>query len=149
MTKCVPGRVPKIGLSLPYILRNDAVLVDILRRIYGDQVTEPVDIFLHDFATNPYFYGNIDVPLVGVNSQTFENFAAPVGRLYFSGSGTSAEFTSILQGAYYSGIDAANAILEDIHEGERNRCCCCPFVLYNIPLYTLRNDAVLVDSVLR
>ena len=107
----------RVALQDPEITKQQ--IVDILRRIYGDQVTEPVDIFLHDYATNPYFYGNIDIPLVGVNRQTFVNYAAPVGRLYFSGSGTSAEFLAILQGAYYSGLDTANAILEDIREGER------------------------------
>ena len=107
----------RVGLQNPEITKQQ--IVDILRRIYGDSVTEPVDIILHDFATNPFFYGNIDSPSVGVNRQTFEDYAAPVGRLYFSGSGTSAAFTSNLQGAYYSGLATATAILEDIREGER------------------------------
>ena len=107
----------RVALQDPEITKQQ--IVDILRRIYGDRVTEPVDIILHDFATNPFFYGNLDTPLVGVNSQTFEDYAAPVGRLYFSGSGTSAEFTSTIQGAYYSGLATATAILEDIREGER------------------------------
>ena len=33
-------------------------IVEILRRIYGDRVTEPVDITLHDFITSPFYYGN-------------------------------------------------------------------------------------------
>ena len=116
----------RVALQDPEITKQQ--IVDILRRIYGDRVTEPVDIFLHDYATNPYFYGNLDIALVGVTRQTFVNYAAPVGRLYFSGSGASAEFLSILQGAYYSGLDTANAILEDIREGER--ISSSSFVLY-------------------
>ena len=109
----------RVGLQDPEITKEQ--IVDILRRIYGDRVTEPVDIFVHDYATNPFFYGNIDIPLVGVSRETFEDFAAPVGRLYFSGSGTNAEFTSIVQGAYYAGLATATAILEEIREGERIR----------------------------
>ena len=111
----------RVALQDPEITKQQ--IVDILRRIYGDRVTEPVDIILHDFATNPYFYGNIDAPLVGANTQTVETMAAPVGRLYFSGSGTSLEFRSNLQGAYYSGLAAAKAILEDIREGKRIWYC--------------------------
>ena len=105
----------RVALQDPEITKQQ--IVDILRRIYGDRVTEPVDIILHDFATNPFFYGNLDTPLVGVTSQTVETMAAPAGRLYFSGTGTARLFFSILQGAYYSGLATANSILEDIREG--------------------------------
>ena len=126
----------RVGIQDPEITKEQ--IVDILRRIYGDRVTEPVDIFVHDYATNPFFYGNIDSSLVGSNRQTFANYAAPVGRLYFSGSGTSAAFTSNLQGAYYTGLATATAILEDIREGKRTHSS--PSVLrrfYFLSLFSL------------
>ena len=115
-----------VGLQDPKITQGQ--IVEILGRIYGDSVTEPVDIFQHDYATNPYFYGNLETSTVGVTRQTFAEYAAPVGRLYFSGAGTHVTNTSNLQGAYYSGIDTANAILEDMREGER--ISSSSFVLY-------------------
>ena len=107
----------RVALQDPEITKQQ--IVDILRRIYGDRVTEPVEIILHDFATNPFFYGNLDIALVGANRRRIEDYAAPVGRLYFSGSGTTTQFPSTLQGAYYSGLAIATAIVEDIREGKR------------------------------
>ena len=118
----------RVGLQDPEISRLQ--LLEILGRIYGDRVTEPVDILQHDYATNPYFYGNLETSTVGVTRQTFAEYAAPLGRLYFSGAGTHVQNTSNLQGAYYSGIDTANAILEDIQQGERDSSSL--FVLYNL-----------------
>ena len=108
----------RVGLQDSAITKQQ--ICEVLTRIYGDRVTEPLDIFQHDYASNPYFYGNLETQLVGVTRQTFADYAAPVGRLYFSGAGTHVTNTSNLQGAYYSGIDTANAILEDIR-GERIR----------------------------
>ena len=92
-------------------------IVEILRRIYGDRVTEPVDITLHDFITSPFYYGNFARPLVGVNDETIENIVAPAGRLYFSGEGTSSNFYATLQGGYFTGLQTASTILQDIREG--------------------------------
>ena len=123
----------RVGLQDPAISKEQ--IVGILRVVYGDNVTEPVDIFQHDYAANPYFFGNLETSTVGVTRQTFAEYAAPVGRLYFSGAGTHVTNTSNLQGAYYSGIDTANAILKIIREGER--IYSSPFVLYSFLLYAL------------
>ena len=121
----------RVALQDPEITKQQ--IVDILRRIYGDRVTEPVDIILHDFATNPFFYGNLDVPLVGLTRQMIETIAAPAGRLYFSGSGTTTQFPSTIQGAYYSGLATANTILEDIREGKKIWYWShCPLPLYSM-----------------
>ena len=106
----------RVALQDPEITKQQ--IVDVLRRIYGDRVTEPVDILVHDFATNPFFYGNLDIPLVGANTQTYETIAAPLGRLYFSGSGTRTFLSANTVGAYYSGIATSNDILEEIREGK-------------------------------
>ena len=92
-------------------------IVEVLRRIYGDRVTEPVDITLHDFITSPFYNGNFARSLVGVNAETFENILTPAGRLYFTGEATNARFMANLQGGYFSGLGTASAILQDIREG--------------------------------
>ena len=108
-------RVAQQGLEI-----TKRQIVEVLQSIYGDRVTEPVDIIQHDFITNPYFYGDFSAELVGVTDQTYENMAAPAGRLYFSGEAATTQFTTAVQGAYFSGIEGASAILQDIREGKKD-----------------------------
>ena len=94
-------------------------MVEVLRRMYGsDNVPEPVDITMHDFITNRYFFGDFSGFPVGVNKQTTKRVAAPVGRLYFTGEAINLRHRGVVHGAYIVGVDTANAILRDIEEGK-------------------------------
>ena len=46
-----------------------------------------------------------------MTDETYRMLANPVGRLYFSGEATSRNGSGFLNGAYYSGIESANAVL--------------------------------------
>jgi len=58
-----------------------------------------------------YLGSYTNVP-VGVTDETHQMLANPVRRLYFSGEAASQNSNGFIQGAYYAGIDSANAILE-------------------------------------
>ena len=100
-------------------------IVEVLKRIYGDRVTEPVDLVRGDFTDSPYFYGDYTTYAVGVRDKTYEDLAATVGQLYFSGEGTFAPFPRNVQSGYHAGINTANLLLQDIKDG----MCIC----YNMP----------------
>ena len=100
-------------------------IVEVLKRIYGDRVTEPVDLVRGDFVDSPYFYGDYTSYAVGVRDQTYEDLAATVGQLYFSGEGTFAPFPRNVQSGYHAGINTANLLLQDIKDGM--------YICYNMP----------------
>ena len=99
----LPGKLPileafltgetALRVAQQNIENSKRQIMEVLRRIYGDRVTEPVDIIRHDFITTPHFYGDVTSVPVGVNDQSYVNLAAPVGRLYFGGEATAVFFS--------------------------------------------------------
>ena len=89
-----------------------AQLVAALRDIYGNNASENIlSIIVPDWDINPLFLGTYTNTPVGVTDETYRMLANPVGRLYFSGEATSRNGSGFLNGAYYSGIESANAVL--------------------------------------
>ena len=89
-------------------------MAEVLRRMYGRRASEPTDIIMHDFITNPYFYGDYRVPIPGVDVRNCQTLNSPLGRLYFAGEMTSARYRSSVHGSYLSGIAQANAVTHEI-----------------------------------
>jgi len=88
-------------------------LVEALTSIYGNDVFDNiVDIIVPDWDINPLYLGSYTNVPVGVTDETHQMLANPVGRLYFSGEAASQNNSGFIQGAYYAGIDSANAVLE-------------------------------------
>ena len=84
-----------------------------LRSIYGENnVEEPVDMIVPDWIINPLFRGMYTNSLVGTTDSTYTELAKPLGRLYFSGGAVNINASGYVHGAYYAGIDSANAIAE-------------------------------------
>ena len=96
---------------------STAELVKVLRGIYGPSVPEPVNVIIPDWDVNPLFLGSYSNVPVGVTSETFAQLAAPVGGLFFSGEATSASYNGFVHGAYFAGIDSANALIEARRSG--------------------------------
>ncbi|KAI6658547.1 Polyamine oxidase-like [Oopsacas minuta] len=92
-------------------------LVQVLRSIYGSNVTEPTAFIQSTWYTDPYFLGSYSNIPLGVTNQTFIDLAAPVGRVYFSGEATSMQYNGFVHGAYFAGRDSAEAVLESISIG--------------------------------
>ena len=82
-----------------------------LTTAYGNFRAEIVDVLVPEWASNRLYSGSFSNPKVGATPQTFADLAAPIGNLYFSGEATSRRYYGFVHGAYFSGIDSANAVL--------------------------------------
>ena len=94
-------------------------IAEVLRRMYGQRAREPTDIIMHDFITNPYFYGDYRIAIPGVDMRNYRTLNSPLSRMYFAGEMT-ARYHSSVHGSYLSGVDQANAVLRQImasHQG--------------------------------
>ncbi|CEG76118.1 hypothetical protein RMATCC62417_11056 [Rhizopus microsporus] len=83
----------------------------VLRRMYGDHVPEPTDILFPRWHSNPLFRGSYSNWPIGELSQHHINMRAPLhNRLFFAGEALSAKYYGFLQGAWFTGIEAAESI---------------------------------------
>lgn len=86
-------------------------IMTILRGIYGESVPDPLQVTIPPFGTDPLYNGMYSFQAIGWTEQDYKALGDPVGRLYFSGEATSANYSAFVHGAYFSGIDTANVIL--------------------------------------
>ena len=89
-------------------------ILDALRFMYPNYRAELLNMYIPDWASNPLYLGSYSNTKVGFTDQTFKDLAAPLGRLYISGEATNQNYTGFLHGAYLSGIEAANRVLDDM-----------------------------------
>lgn len=104
-----------------YVQSKDKTTADImviLRKIYGQKLSDPVNVTIPDWGINPYFQGMYSFSRIGYSDQERKQLGAPIGRLYFGGEATSACCSAFVHGAYFSGIDTANAILKNNKTGQ-------------------------------
>jgi len=88
--------------------------MDTLRTIYGRGIPEPTAHQLTRWKTDPYAFGSYSFYKVGSTPASRRALAAPVGgRLFFAGEATSLDSPSTVTGAYESGQDAAEALLDE------------------------------------
>ena len=86
----------------------------VMRNVYGDRASDAVSVSMHGFITSPYFRGNLPQPNVGFLEQSYNVLAGPLGRMYFAGDGTIGKYHASVHGAYISGRNTAERILQDI-----------------------------------
>jgi polyamine oxidase len=85
-------------------------IMQVLRKLYGSQIPDPVGITIPDWGINPQFMGMYsDFPPGYGHLQA--DLVSPAGRLYFGGEATNSDYGGYLHGAYFSGIDVANQIV--------------------------------------
>ena len=87
--------------------------LQVLRNVWGGEVTEPLEVITTHWSQEPYFRGAYSFPQTGGTISQFESFADPVaGRLFFAGEHTIFSYHSTTHGALKSGVRAAEAILD-------------------------------------
>ena len=85
----------------------------VLQEMYPDvKVPEPEEIFVPSWHVDPLYRGAYVNAPFGSSKQDFDQVKAPVGRLHFSGEGTSQKFHGYIHGAYFAGIDTAKEIVD-------------------------------------
>ena len=74
----------------------------VLRQIYGeDNVPEPLDFMYPRWGMTPWAHGSYSNWPAGLTLEGHQNLRANVGRDWFAGEATSAEFNGYLQGGYF------------------------------------------------
>ena len=86
-------------------------LLNALRSVYGNFRATVVDILVPDWASNSLYYGSYSTARVGITADTFTKLASPVQSLYFSGEATSMDYQGSVHGAYLSGMETADSIV--------------------------------------
>ena len=80
-----------------------AQVLAILREMFGPDVPEPVAFLYPRWGRTEWAFGSYANWPVGVTVQEHQNLRANVGRLWFAGEHTSAEYYGFLHGAWFEG----------------------------------------------
>ncbi|KAI8085106.1 uncharacterized protein BX664DRAFT_375578 [Halteromyces radiatus] len=90
-------------------------LMDVLRKMYGDDIPEPTDFVFPRWHSNPLFRGSYSNWPIGEMNQHHENMKAPLhNRVFFAGEAMSKDFFGYLQGAWISGEETATHVIQCI-----------------------------------
>ena len=89
-------------------------IAEVMRNIYGDKASDPVDIIMHDFIVNRYFYGDFSSATPGVGDNTFEELNHPSGQLYLAGEAYVSGIHSFAHGALVHGVSVGERIMQEI-----------------------------------
>lgn len=81
-----------------------AEVLDVLRSMFGtENVPDPVAFIYPRWSLEPWAYGSYSDWPPGTTLEMHQNLRANVGRLFFAGEATSAEYFGFLHGAWFEG----------------------------------------------
>ena len=84
--------------------QTKAQILEVLRKMYGvENVPEPTAFMYPRWSLEPWAYGSYSNWPPGTTLEMHQNLRANVGRLWFAGEATSAEYYGFLHGAYFEG----------------------------------------------
>ena len=86
-------------------------ITDIMRNIYGRKARDPVNIIMHDFIVNPYFYGDFAAVSIHI-AQLVDEISMPSGNLYFAGEPYEFLIHSAVHAALIHGRETAERIVQ-------------------------------------
>ena len=119
-----PGFLPGSGIIFVTVVQEQSYIVEaqddattkaqvmaVLRKMFGAaNVPDPIDFLYPRWSLEPWAYGSYSNWPPGTTLEMHENLRANVGRLYFAGEATSAEYYGFLHGAYFEGQAVAQEI---------------------------------------
>jgi monoamine oxidase len=89
-----------------------ACLMDCLRKMYGQNIPEPVGHLVTRWNQDPFSLGSYSYVPVGSKQSLRRQIAIPVeNRVFFAGEATSQFFPATVHGAFLSGVRAAYEIM--------------------------------------
>ncbi|KAL9100734.1 MAG: hypothetical protein Q9163_003919 [Psora crenata] len=129
------GFLPGSGIIFVTVVQDQSYIVEaqddettkaqvmaVLRNMFGvNNVPDPIDFLYPRWTLEPWAYGSYSNWPPGTSLEAHQNLRANVGRLYFAGEATSAQYYGFLHGAYFEGQSVANHIAECVHNGQ-GRC---------------------------
>jgi polyamine oxidase len=87
----------------------------VLREMFPNiTIPDPIAFTYPRWTTNPWTYGSYSNWPAGTTLEMHQNLRANVGRLYFAGEATSAEYFGFLHGAWFEGQEAGLRIAGEI-----------------------------------
>lgn len=118
--------------------QDDAITMqeglEVLRQMFPNiTVPEPIAFLYPRWTQTPWSYGSYSNWPTGTTLEMHENLRANIGRLYFAGEATSAEYFGFLHGAWFEGQEAGLRIagmLSD--ECENKESGCGEYVKYEV-----------------
>jgi monoamine oxidase len=88
-----------------------ALVTGQVSKMFGSASPPPIAMIRTSWTTDPYSLGAYTYPAVAPVADAIAALAAPVGgRVFFAGEATDPDWYSYTQGAYLSGIRAANEL---------------------------------------
>ncbi|KAG5978972.1 hypothetical protein E4U55_005705 [Claviceps digitariae] len=89
--------------------QTKAEMMAVLRQMFPDiAVPEPTAFLYPRWTKKPWAYGSYSNWPIGTTLEMHQNLRADVGRLWFAGEATSAEYFGFLHGAWFEGMDAGS-----------------------------------------
>jgi monoamine oxidase len=89
-----------------------AEAMGVLRTLYGDDIPQPTYHLRSRWRADPYARGAYSFLRVGATPLARKHLAEPIdNRLFFAGEATDSDFPATTQGAYFSGLRAAQRLL--------------------------------------
>lgn len=93
-------------------------VLEVLRNMYGaENVPMPTAFMYPRWSLEPWTFGSYSNWPIGVTLEQHQNLRANLGRLYFAGEATSAEYFGFLQGAYFEGQFAGEVVASCLNQG--------------------------------
>ena len=85
--------------------------MQVLRRIYGEDIPDPEGASITRWMSDPFVYGSYSHIPPGASGADYDELARPVaGKLFFAGEATHRTYPATAHGAYLSGLRAAGEI---------------------------------------
>ncbi|KAL6649388.1 hypothetical protein ACP70R_013612 [Stipagrostis hirtigluma subsp. patula] len=92
--------------------QTKAEIMGVLRKMFpGKDVPDATDILVPKWWSDRFYKGTFSNWPIGVNRYEYDQLRAPVGRVYFTGEHTSEHYNGYVHGAYLSGIDSAEILI--------------------------------------
>ncbi|ORX43481.1 amine oxidase [Hesseltinella vesiculosa] len=115
-----------------------AEAMEILKKMYGNDIPEPVGIVVPRWTQDPLFRGSYSNWPIGELDQHHENMVAPLNnRVFFAGEAMSKRYYGFLQGAWFTGASAASNINQCIKKR-------CPTATYYPKIFNAKAKGVQV-----
>ena len=92
-------------------------IMQVLRKVYGSQIPDPVGVTIPDWGINPFYMGMYSDFPPGYEHLR-EDLVSHAGRVYFGGEATNDKYSAYVHGAYFSGIDAANQVIYSLRNDD-------------------------------
>ncbi|OHE96875.1 N1-acetylpolyamine oxidase [Colletotrichum orchidophilum] len=85
-------------------------IMEVLKDMFQREIPDPIDFYHHNWTREPWAYGSYSNWPPALTLEMHQNIRANLGNLWFAGEATHPQYFGFLQGAYYEGKNAGEAV---------------------------------------